>query len=29
VIIVDGSRIKNFQKKFFQSFPLLNIFRPF
>jgi polysaccharide export outer membrane protein len=29
IIIVDGSRIKDFQKKFFQSFPLLSIFRPF
>lgn len=29
IIIVDGSKIKDFQKKFFQSFPLLAIFRPF
>jgi polysaccharide export outer membrane protein len=29
IIIVDGSKIKDFQKKFFQSFPLLSIFRPF
>jgi len=29
IVIVDGSRIKEAQKKFFQSIPLLNIFRPF
>jgi polysaccharide export outer membrane protein len=29
VIIVDGSRIKDTQKKIFQAFPLLTIFRPF
>jgi polysaccharide biosynthesis/export protein len=29
IIIVDGSKIKDFQRKFFQSFPLLSIFRPF
>jgi polysaccharide export outer membrane protein len=29
IIIVDGSKVKDFQKKFFQSFPLLSIFRPF
>jgi polysaccharide export outer membrane protein len=29
VIIVDGSRIKDTQKKLFQAFPLLTIFRPF
>ena len=29
VIIVDGSRIKDTQKKIFQAFPLLSIFRPF
>jgi len=28
VIIVDGSRIKAAQKKFFQSFPLFALFRP-
>ena len=29
VIIVDGSRIKDTQKKLFQAFPFLSIFRPF
>lgn len=29
IVIVDGSRIKDAQKKIFQAFPLLNIFRPF
>jgi polysaccharide export outer membrane protein len=29
IIIVDGSNVKAMQKKFFQSFPLLAIFRPF
>lgn len=29
IVIVDGSRVKEAQKKFFQSIPLLNIFRPF
>ncbi len=29
IIIVDGSNIKAAQKKFFQSFPLFAIFRPF
>lgn len=29
IVIVDGSKIKEAQKKFFQSIPLLNIFRPF
>jgi polysaccharide export outer membrane protein len=29
IVIVDGSSIKAAQKKIFQSFPLLNIFRPF
>lgn len=28
IIVVDGSRVKAAQKKFFQSFPLLAIFRP-
>jgi polysaccharide export outer membrane protein len=28
IVIVDGSRIKATQKKIFQSFPLLSIFRP-
>ncbi len=28
IVIVDGSRIKEAQKKIFQSFPLLAIFRP-
>ena len=29
IVIVDGSRIKDAQKKIFQAFPLLSIFRPF
>ena len=29
IVIVDGSGIKEAQKKLFQSIPLLNIFRPF
>jgi polysaccharide export outer membrane protein len=29
IIIVDGSGIKAAQKKFFQAFPLLGVFRPF
>jgi polysaccharide export outer membrane protein len=29
IVIVDGSTIKATQKKIFQAFPLLNIFRPF
>ncbi len=29
IVIVDGSRIKATQKKFFQTFPLFAIFRPF
>lgn len=29
IVIVDGSKIKDIQKKFFQSFPLFAIFRPF
>lgn len=29
IIIVDGSRIKDTQKKFFQTFPLFAIFRPY
>jgi len=29
IIIIDGSSIKAAQKQFFQSFPLLSIFRPF
>lgn len=29
IVIVDGSGIKAAQKKIFQAFPLLNIFRPF
>jgi len=29
IVIVDGSGIKAAQKKFFQAFPLLTIFRPF
>ena len=29
IVVVDGSRIKAFQKQFFQSVPLLAIFRPF
>jgi polysaccharide export outer membrane protein len=29
IIIVDGSGIKAAQKKIFQAFPLLTIFRPF
>jgi polysaccharide export outer membrane protein len=29
IVIVDGSSIKQAQKKFFQAFPLLSIFRPF
>lgn len=29
IIIVDGSNVKAMQKKFFQSFPLFAIFRPF
>jgi polysaccharide export outer membrane protein len=29
IIVVDGSSAKEAQKKFFQSFPLLSIFRPF
>jgi polysaccharide export outer membrane protein len=29
IIIIDGSSIKATQKQFFQSFPLLSIFRPF
>jgi len=29
IVIIDGSSIKATQKQFFQSFPLLAIFRPF
>lgn len=29
IIVIDGSGIKSFQKKFFQSAPLLGLFRPF
>lgn len=29
IVVVDGSGIKEAQKKFFQAVPLLNIFRPF
>jgi polysaccharide export outer membrane protein len=29
IIVVDGSSVKAAQKQFFQSFPLLSIFRPF
>ena len=29
IVVVDGSSIKAFQKQFFQTFPLLSIFRPF
>lgn len=29
IVIVDGSKIKDTQKKFFQTFPLFAIFRPF
>ena len=29
IVVVDGSRIKAFQKQFFQSVPLLTFFRPF
>lgn len=29
IVVVDGSRIKEAQKMFFRTFPLLNIFRPF
>ncbi|HET9397298.1 MAG TPA: polysaccharide biosynthesis/export family protein [Sphingomicrobium sp.] len=29
IIVVDGSAIKEAQKKIFQAFPLLNVFRPF
>jgi polysaccharide export outer membrane protein len=29
IVVVDGSSIKAFQKQFFQSVPLLTIFRPF
>lgn len=29
IVVVDGSSIKAFQKQFFQSIPLLSIFRPF
>ncbi len=29
IVIVDGSRIKQAEKKFFQAFPLFSIFRPF
>jgi len=29
IVVVDGSTIKDTQKKIFQAFPLLNIFRPF
>jgi polysaccharide biosynthesis/export protein len=29
IVIVDGSRLKAAQKKFFQTFPLFAIFRPF
>jgi polysaccharide export outer membrane protein len=29
IVVVDGSSIKAFQKQFFQSVPLLSIFRPF
>jgi polysaccharide export outer membrane protein len=29
IVVVDGSAIKAFQKQFFQTFPLLSIFRPF
>lgn len=29
IVVVDGSSIKETQKKIFQSFPLLSIFRPF
>jgi len=29
IVIIDGSSIKATQKQFFQSFPLLSIFRPF
>lgn len=29
IVVIDGSSIKAAQKQFFQSFPLLSIFRPF
>ena len=29
IIVVDGSSVKAAEKQFFQSFPLLSIFRPF
>ena len=29
VIVIDGSKVKDAAKKFFQTFPLLNIFRPY
>jgi len=29
IVVVDGSKIKEFQKQFFQSIPLLSVFRPF
>jgi polysaccharide export outer membrane protein len=29
IVVIDGSAIKAAQKQFFQSFPLLSIFRPF
>lgn len=29
IVVVDGSAIKAFQKQFFQSVPLLSLFRPF
>ena len=29
IVVVDGSSVKDAQKKFFQAFPLLSIFRPF
>jgi polysaccharide export outer membrane protein len=29
IVVVDGSKIKEIQKQFFQSVPLLGIFRPF
>ena len=29
IVVVDGSSVKDAQKKIFQAFPLLSIFRPF